>query len=185
MAARHDAVLRRVQELSLHLAEDLAQAALAADDADEKARLASAFHKITRGLRQSVALEARLVREADRAAREGEAREEARRVACVDARKGRLRTAGLRFVWDEADAEDCDDGDGDGAGSEDIVLELEDWIDRACEDEGFLAEPFADQLDRLRADLGFTAPAADLPDPAPPEPDPPDPGAYRTTPNSA
>src|SRR4051812_19045065 len=49
-------MLGELAEMTLVLARDLQQAALAATDADEKVRLATAFHRIGRGVRQSVAL---------------------------------------------------------------------------------------------------------------------------------
>ncbi|WP_297694860.1 hypothetical protein [Phenylobacterium sp.] len=155
-AARHEAVLKRVQQLSLALAEDLADAVVATRDEDKKARLAGAYHKITRGLRQAVALEARLARyeaageraEADRAkaaAREGAERRSAQVKARVE-----------RLVWNEYDEGD-DDEFAEGG---ELIERAEEWLSEAAEAEGFAETSVGVHLARLCAHLGLDWPAA-------------------------
>src|SRR5437588_328968 len=67
----------RLAELGMALAEDLQAAALAAEEPAQKAALADGFHKLSRSVRQSLALEARLAREAQRAHRDAEDRRQA------------------------------------------------------------------------------------------------------------
>ncbi|WP_374468997.1 hypothetical protein [Phenylobacterium sp.] len=56
--------------MSLELAQDLQQRALAAESAEDAVRLAAAFHRVARGLRQTLALELKVIRYKDEAARE-------------------------------------------------------------------------------------------------------------------
>ena len=60
---RDDAMLARIAELDLSLAEKLHACAMAADAPGEIASLARAYQKTARSLRQSLALKARLKRD--------------------------------------------------------------------------------------------------------------------------
>jgi len=147
MAERHQGLLQRVQQLSLKLAEDLAETALKCEDEDRKARLSGAFHKITRGLRQSVALEAKLVLDEERAQREVEAAARQTLKDEVAARKTQLKVRAERVVWDEYD-QGYEDELTEGV---ELMCRIEDWIEAAAEAEDFLAEPAPVQLARLIA----------------------------------
>jgi hypothetical protein len=70
MQERHGAMLAELAELGLSLARDLHAAALAAETPAERQGLATAFHRISRSVRQTMALEAKLERDARRAERE-------------------------------------------------------------------------------------------------------------------
>lgn len=76
MAERHAAVLARLTALALELAERVQAAAIAAEAAEDLDRLAGAFHRVSRSVRLSMALEAKLARAARAEARE-DARQEA------------------------------------------------------------------------------------------------------------
>src|SRR5690606_37670309 len=76
MTERHARILGRLAEIGMALVEDLASAALAAEAPAEKATLASACHKLSRSVRQSLALEARFTRDAERARHEAQHRAE-------------------------------------------------------------------------------------------------------------
>ena len=67
---RHSAMLAELAAMSLTLARDLQNRALEAESADEAAKLAAAFHRVARGLRQTLALELKVIRYKDEAARE-------------------------------------------------------------------------------------------------------------------
>jgi hypothetical protein len=62
MSLRHAAVLARLTELGLALAERVQAEAMAATGADELDRMSQAFHRVSRSVRMSVALEAKLAR---------------------------------------------------------------------------------------------------------------------------
>ena len=84
MNERHGRILAKLSELSLTLAVDLHTRALAAEDTDEVSELVNAYQKIARGVRQTMALEARLHRDAAIAAREIAAEDERTRPARVE-----------------------------------------------------------------------------------------------------
>lgn len=64
MHARHAAVLARLTALALELAERVQAEAVAAEGAEALDRLSQAFHRVARSVRLSVALEAKLARDA-------------------------------------------------------------------------------------------------------------------------
>ncbi|HVI30674.1 hypothetical protein, partial [Phenylobacterium sp.] len=68
---RHSAMLAELAAMSLTLARDLQNRALEAETPEEAAKLAAAFHRVARGLRQTLALELKVIRYKDEAAREG------------------------------------------------------------------------------------------------------------------
>ncbi|TAJ72556.1 MAG: hypothetical protein EPO51_02160, partial [Phenylobacterium sp.] len=72
MAERHARVLARLTELGLALAERTFEEAEAAETPEQRVALVKAFHTISRSVRQTVALEARLARQQALDAREAE-----------------------------------------------------------------------------------------------------------------
>jgi len=164
---RHRRFLARVAELSLSLAERLHERAMEAESVEEAQGLALAFQRVTRSLRQTLALEARLEREERRGLVED------RRLAAEDhrqqlgARKRYVGDVGSRLIWTEAE--------GDEVGA--LLVDLKRWLDEEAffEDE-FLATPVEALIERLREDLGLIEAEldeeeeeveADPPDPSP------------------
>lgn len=75
---RHSAMLAELAAMSLTLARDLQNRALEADTPADAAKLAAAFHRVSRGLRQTLALELKVIRYKDEVAQRPEpARESA------------------------------------------------------------------------------------------------------------
>ena len=103
MTDRHARHLAELTELGMALARKLQKAAMEAKDPDQAAGLAGAFHRISRSVRQSMALEAKLERDAARAGREDSdaAARDAR--ARINERKDQLRARIGRLIWTEAD----------------------------------------------------------------------------------
>ncbi|MCR5880512.1 hypothetical protein [Phenylobacterium sp. J367] len=62
---RHTLTLRALAGMSLELCRDLQQRALDAENPEDAGRLATAFHRVSRGLRQTLALELKLLRYKD------------------------------------------------------------------------------------------------------------------------
>jgi hypothetical protein len=96
-------LFRRGLELALKIQED----AMAAESADERARLGGAFHRIARGVRQTAALRTRLAADVRRAEREDQTeviRLDERRVA---RRRAQVKTTVERLIWSEAESEDA------------------------------------------------------------------------------
>jgi hypothetical protein len=126
---RHGRMLAELAGLSLALARDLQARALAAESADEAAKLATAFGRVARGVRQTLALEMKVCRFreasarqaqelAQQAAQERRAAEEGEALAQARARDARgpvwrRREAIARdvetLIWSEAEAPDWDE----------------------------------------------------------------------------
>lgn len=145
MADRHARTLARLTELSLALAEDLQAAALAAEAPPEKANLAEAFHKVARATRQTIALEAKLARDAERAAAARRAADREARAGALQTRKAQVRAAVERQVftqlqWREAEV---------------WMADFDERLETEVLDDPFLDEPLEAQIDRLAAELGL------------------------------
>ena len=156
MTERHATILARLADVSERLAMKHADRALAADDPEVEARATAAFQRAARSLRQCLALEAKLVRDAARAEREEV--DAARRKASArrDCRRVHARTAVARLIWTESEND---------LEAERLESELDDLLE---------LEAFAEDLDdetaealiaRLCCELGLSPPgeAAELP----------------------
>jgi hypothetical protein len=94
-------MLGELAEMALVLARDLQQAALAAKTADEKVRLADAFHKVGRGVRQSLALHAKMERDVQAAEREPPTPPADQIKARREGRAARIKSEVERLIWTE------------------------------------------------------------------------------------
>jgi hypothetical protein len=194
MAERHARVLARLTELGLALAERTFEEAETAETPAERIEAVKAFHTISRSVRQSVALEARLARQQVLDAREAE-RVAAAAPPCkpsgveLSRRINSVRDALTRIIWHEAEDDDTA-----------VWLEemLADGLSEAFSRDDFCAEPLDDHIARLCIEMGLPEELAqnwrDLPDPPePPDPDadeadrppPPDPGGPEPQPQSS
>jgi hypothetical protein len=146
MTERHARGLVELTELGLSLARDLHACALAEPDPRTKAETALAFHRVSRSVRQSMALEARLKR--DLAQQDREARAEAVQATetRVRNRKAQVRAAVERLIWTEAESDEE---------AERLVDDLGEQLDEAALHEGFADAPVEVHIARLRADLGL------------------------------
>ena len=125
-------LLGELAEMGMVLARDLQQSALMAEDLGEKVKLASAFHRIGRGVRQSLALHARLERDAEQAVREAKARASDAKVWAGLRRKSEIKGAVERLVWTEHEASDDE--------AETLIDRLDLLLDAEADAEGFLDE---------------------------------------------
>jgi len=170
--ARAEAMLGELAELGLMVARELAVRVRGCEDADEAVALAGAFDKATRAVRLTLALDAKLDRDAARdaavaaqaaraqAAADAKAeaaraamqdRDDARAAAAADpvrARKARVRGLLNRLLWAESEGE-----------AEDYDVLVEDLNARL--DEAALSPDFADLriealARRLAADMGLS-----------------------------
>jgi len=175
MAERHARVLARLTELGLALAEQQFADAQAAETPAERIEAVKAFHTISRSVRQTVALEAKLARQQSADALEASwvAAVAPRRRPSLHEQRGRVqavRNAVTRVIWHETE-------DDDSA----IFLgrTLQEELVQACEDGDICAEALDDQVMRICLDLGLSEDAArnwrDLPDLPPDDPDETDP----------
>jgi hypothetical protein len=170
---RQDAVLAELSELGLTLARELHARALAAETPQEADRLALAFQRVSRGVRQTSALELKIERDrrtAEREDRDAEreaARRKALRQPCAadeddepvdpevaerQARVGdrfrRVRGALNRLMWDEAERDEEE--------FEILSDDLENRLDEAARREDFLDVPIDTLIRQLKSDMGLS-----------------------------
>jgi hypothetical protein len=131
MAERHRLMLGELAELSLSLARRLHGQALAAETPAEAERTALSFHRISRSLRQTLALEARLARDHARAGVEAERRAEETRQARTDARRRQVQGAVEGLIWTEVERSD----------SHEALRRLKLVLDVEAEETGFIEAP--------------------------------------------
>ena len=105
---RQDRILAELSELGLALARDLQACALAADDVAMKSELGLAFQRVSRAVRQTLALEAKLERDRLRDARDAQADAIQVRENRGERRKAQVRLAVKRCVLDVYQGFDAD-----------------------------------------------------------------------------
>jgi hypothetical protein len=157
MAERHGRILARLSELGLSLAEQVHERAAAAETPEQAANLGLAFHRISRTVRQTIALEAKLVRDAARAEREAERDDAVRRrealprdEARIAERKAQVRDAVERVIWDEV--EDDEEGEEYADYLTDLLEERLEMGGRAND---FGLEPLETHIARFLNDFGL------------------------------
>jgi hypothetical protein len=171
MQDQQNAILGELAQLGLSSARDLHARQLAAETPEQASRLAFALHRISRSLRQTLALQARLERDAQRAEREDAAEVVELDKRRFEKRKAQVKAAVESLIWTEAESPEA---------YETFSLELEDLLAIETQDaEAFEDEPVDDQIARLCSRIGLQIPPPD--DPPPPavilrSGDRPDPG---------
>jgi hypothetical protein len=144
---RQDRILAELSELGLTLARGLHGRTLAAETAEEAQALSLAFHRISRSVRQTIALETKLDRERSRQDHD-DRREAARRnEASATRRKAQVRLAVERAIWTEAE----------GLEAERLLDELDDVLEEGALSDGFLDGPVETLIARIQDDLGLAA----------------------------
>jgi hypothetical protein len=151
IAAEQDEGLKLLFEAGLELALQVQADAMAAEPG-ERAGMALAFHRLSRGVRQTAALRMRLARDAERAGRETLLYAEKLETARADQRKGQLKAGVEALIWNEA--ERLDDPDE----LKDTLAEL---LDSEIQDpETFLSESLDAHIARIAGCLGLDPPLA-------------------------
>jgi hypothetical protein len=145
---RRRRILAELSELGLASARDLHQRQLAAETAKDAALLANSLHRISRSLRQTLALEAKLDRDAKRDILED--RKEARREAArrVAQRRQRVEATVERLIWTEYE-------DAEAAV---LVDDLDMLLDEAELTDGFCADAVETHIARVCEELGLANP---------------------------
>jgi hypothetical protein len=160
---RHRQILGELAELSLALARRFQEEAMAAP-IEEAHGLVLGFQRVSRSLRQTLALEARLERDHARALVEAARHADEDRRARVDARRRQVDVTLTRLIWTEGERAEI------GAN----LVELSRRLDEECAFDRFLDGPVDHLINRLRQDLGLPANDAALdfatiaPDPSAP-----------------
>jgi ribosomal protein S9 len=167
MAETHAAVLGQLAQFGLDLARKLHGQGMAAETPEETAELAKAFHSVARTVRQTLALEARLMRDAKRQEREDRTEAEGRQRLEADAaeqaahapyaaRKSRIVSVIDRILATEYEDE-----------AERLSDEIADRLGEDARDAGFLDQPIDEQIAGLCRDFGLPPPARPIVRPAP------------------
>jgi hypothetical protein len=168
MVKRHAAALEDLAALGLEIARDLKARAIEAKTAAEAEGLALAFHRVSRAVRLTLALEARLAREGLELGRQ----EDLRRAGQALARTRQVRAVVARDIWNETDGQDA----------RALIRELDAVLETEALFEEFLQGPVEACIARIREDLSLPANdpgeapqvAAAPIEPAPPDPPPDD-----------
>jgi len=147
MMDRHRQLLGELADMSMALARRFHDAALEAP-VEEAQGLILGFQRASRGLRQTLALEARLDREARRCVVEIAAERQARR----ETRRSQVQSAIANLIWIEHE--------GDELGR--LLKELRSLVDMESLGEAFVDDSVEAVVARLRHDLGLAANDAGL-----------------------
>jgi hypothetical protein len=156
---RSEAILGELAELGLMLARELASQARACEDPAQQVALVDAFHKSSRAMRLTLALDAKLDRDAVREARDAEAYARQTRAggaaASVPAaptptetRKARVRNLMSRLLWNESE--------GDADEHDTLMDDLDARLDEASLAPNFEALPVETVARRIAADMGLS-----------------------------
>jgi hypothetical protein len=188
MAERHDRILAELAEIGLMIARELQAQVLGAETPEVKAQAAASFPRVARAVRQSLALESRLRRDARREA--AEVREQAE---CEFSDRRRRRKALVEHHIQRALCDETPDDE------ETVACRMEDLRDRLDDDlldEDFVERPVDQVIAALCVDLGLAPPdlgpepgdapsAASVSPTSEPPPDPDPPGGWRLPYSSA
>lgn len=161
---RQDAVLAELSELGLTLARELHARALAAETAQDADKLALAFQRVSRGVRQTFALDLKLERDRRQADREDDqtgaqtAAEHAAKTAAAarpsifaykdspaGQRRGRIGRALNRLIWDEAENDEQE--------YEVLSEDLDARLDEMARRDDFLDLPIETLVRQIKADM--------------------------------
>ena len=145
MAERHRRMLKKLGEMGMELAEETYEAARTAKTPEERERLKASFHRLSRSVRQTLALEARLERMRHCQVIEAERHVDEVRQARVKQRRAQVDANLTRLIWTEAERADY------GV----LIRDLTKILNDEALSEDFLDGPVEDLIARIKADLGF------------------------------
>ena len=175
MAERHARGLGELGQMGLDLARKLHAAAMDAEAIEDAERLALAFHALSRSVRQSFALEAKLQRDRRKALVDEARAADQARTAAVARRRTQVDATLNRLIWTEGERPD----------RLELLVRAGDLLDHAAVCDDFLDGDADDVVLHILRILRLTPEAARIrrpdppsgegPDPAQPDPAPPDP----------
>jgi N-methylhydantoinase A/oxoprolinase/acetone carboxylase beta subunit len=153
---RHGRILAEMAGMGLEIARDLRERALAAETAEEAVRLARAFHTVSRGVRQSLALELKVIsfrnalhREVAEAEAQARAAEAAARAPRVDRRREEIGSRVEQLIYTEY--EGYEDAPYEDPRAQRLQWALSDWMEAAsARPDFFTADLDAQILDACR-----------------------------------
>jgi uncharacterized membrane-anchored protein YjiN (DUF445 family) len=142
---QHDRALAELLEVGMAAAREVQGRLLAAQDAKEVCELSLAFNRVSRAVRQTIALQAKLGRERKRDARDDAVQAKASDEARRSLRKEQVKAAVERAIWTEAEDDEA----------ERLIDELDDLVGEEALYEGFAQEAVEAHIARLSAELGL------------------------------
>ena len=140
MRERHGRVLAELAEVGMVMVRRLGEAMLATEDVQTQAQVGLAFHRVSRAVRQTMALEYRLSREARREGRDAVAPV---RAPPPTATPAPARPAPERVYWNEYERSDADEA----------LDALDDLLEADELDVEAVHEAIEASMDRLRHDI--------------------------------
>lgn len=146
IADRSQQMLARLAELTLDAAENLHGRLIEAEAPAEAQGLGLAFERVSRSLRQTLLLEAKLEKDVLAAQREVEALQARAAEALYPVRRARVRSAVIDAIAEASERPEE---------AEELADTLEANLDAYLRDPEFAAMAFADLVDRLCRDLGL------------------------------
>jgi hypothetical protein len=149
MAERHAPILAELAALGLSLARAAHEEALAAETPAAKAEMTLAFHRISRSVRQTLALEAKLARDRQQQQREVRAETVNQKEKAVYRRRSQVRLAVERLIWTEAEGQEA----------ERLFSDLDDILEEEVLYDSFTVDPVEAHIARICTALGLTAAA--------------------------
>ncbi|WP_374470565.1 hypothetical protein [Phenylobacterium sp.] len=154
---RHSAVLAELAAMSLTLARDLQNRALEAESVADATRLAAAFQQVSRGLRQTLALELKVIRYRDELAREAAAADEEcaavermlaeNHAEAVRRRGEQIRSRVSHAIWFEEEdlsSDELPEGFEPPEDPEALAEALDRWVEAAMRRGDFLRTDYVD-----------------------------------------
>ena len=144
-----DRALAELLELGMAAAREVQARLLAAEDAKAVCDLSLAFNRVSRAVRQTIALQAKVGRERRREGRDQAAEIKRADEGRASRRQLQLRTAVERRIWTEAEDDEA----------ERLIDELDDLVSEEALYEGFGQEPVAAHIARICTDLGLPVPS--------------------------
>jgi hypothetical protein len=150
---RQDEILTELADMGMAIARDLHRRALAAKDVATACELSLAFHRASRSIRQTLALEARLHRERRLVAQETDRKAREERLDRVQKKRDQVRKALTHEIWTEYEGDEA----------EALLDELGAWVMEESGEDGFLDTPIEVCIARIREGLGLptTDPASE------------------------
>jgi len=148
-----DEALAQLLELGMEAAREAHARLMASEDPKALADCALAFNRVSRSVRQTIALQAKVARA--RRQRDRDEVGEGRRAeaARISHRKAQVTATVERLIWTEAE----------GAEAERLETHLDDLLAEDALYDGFLDQPVEVYIARLRRDLGLAPDPAETP----------------------
>ena len=138
--------LGQLFQAGLQLALAVQQRAMAAETADDQAKLGTTFHRLSRSVRQTAAWKMRLLKDAEALMKAQARRAEDKAASRRKERKARVEAALTELIASEEDEETA----------EALELELCERLEREALFDSFLDEPIEVQVERIAKGLGLS-----------------------------